>query len=145
MFVAGKELRNWMGGVPAEVKRVNERPAQAEIHIALEAVSGNSVPLNVQAKSAQGGQLFVALFESGLTSEVKAGENRGATLQHDYVVREWIGPLAMGTDTQVAATHLQRTLSLPAGAVPKNLGVAAFVQSDKGEVLQALALPLCGS
>jgi hypothetical protein len=141
MFIAGKELRSWSGGVPAAVKRTNERPAQADIHVSLGAVAGNSVPLEVEAKSARGGQLFVALYENGLTTEVKAGENGGATLHHDYVVREWIGPLTLGSDT----AHVQRSLALPAGAVPRNLGIAAFVQSDKGEVLQALALPLCAA
>jgi len=143
MFVAGKELRNWQGGLPAAVKRANDRPAQADIHIDLGAVNGNNLPLDVQAKSAQGGQLFVALYENGLASEVKAGENQGVTLRHDYVVRDWIGPIAMSAATQGGAAHLQRALTLPAGAVSKNLGVAAFVQSDKGEVLQAVALPMC--
>jgi hypothetical protein len=45
---------------------------------------------------------------------------------------------------QVQALKFARSVNLPAGASAKNLGVAAFVQTDKGEVLQALALPLCG-
>ena len=39
---------------------------------------------------------------------------------------------------------VSRTLALPAGAAASRLGVSAFVQTDKGEVLQALALPVCG-
>jgi hypothetical protein len=34
--------------------------------------------------------LFVAVVEDRLTSNVSAGENRGVTLSHDHVVREWI-------------------------------------------------------
>ncbi|RJG06850.1 DUF1223 domain-containing protein [Noviherbaspirillum cavernae] len=140
IFVAGKELRNWRSGVPAAVRRANERPAQADIRIALGALSDAGLPVDVNAQSAQGGQLFVALYENGLTSVIRAGENRGVTLQHDYVVRDWIGPIALNGAPGKA--QLQRALALPAGAA-KNLGVAAFVQSDTGEVLQALALPVC--
>jgi hypothetical protein len=32
---------------------------------------------------------------------------------------------------------------VPSTSIAKHLGVAAFVQNDAGEVLQALALPLC--
>jgi hypothetical protein len=160
MFVAGQELRNWSGGLPATVKRINERPAQADIGIALGKLAGNSLAVEVSAtmiknalhNAAQNdgqsqsapprGKLFVALYENGLTSAVKAGENGGATLKHDYVVREWIGPVALGGNGKA---QLSRTLTVPPGAVGGNLGVAAFIEGDKGEVLQALALPLCGA
>jgi len=145
IFVAGQELRNWSGGLPAAVKRINEHPAQADIGIALGKLAGNSLPIEVNARAAQDaaqrGKLFVALYENGLATEVKAGENGGATLRHDYVVREWVGPIALGGDGKA---RLSRALSVPLGAAARNLGVAAFVQSDQGEVLQALALPLCG-
>jgi hypothetical protein len=36
-----------------------------------------------------------------------------------------------------------RQLNVPLNAVRKNLSMTAFVQSDKGDVLQALNLPLC--
>jgi hypothetical protein len=82
----------------------------------------------------------VALYENGLSSEVKAGENKGVTLKHDFVVRDWIGPVALAGEGRAS---LPRVLQLPQGAAAKNLGVAAFVQGERGEVLQALALPLC--
>ena len=40
---------------------------------------------------------------------------------------------------------LSRTLQLPGGAVNRNLGVAAFMQTKKGKVLQTLAMPLCSA
>ena len=151
IFVAGQELRNWSGGLRAAVKRINKRPAQASIGIALGKLAGNSLPIEVNASmvknaaqnqnAAQRGKLFVALYENGLATEVKAGENGGATLRHDYVVREWVGPIALGGDGKARLSH---AVSVPSGAAARNLGVAAFVQSDQGEVLQALALPLCG-
>jgi len=143
VFVAGQELLNWSGGLPATVKRENARPAKADIGIALGKISGGSLPVEVSATSALRGHLFIAFFENGLVSEVKAGENRGATLRHDYVVRELIGPLDVPMDPKNAKALFSRTFAVPVGAAAKNLGVAAFVQSDSGEVLQALALPVC--
>jgi hypothetical protein len=55
------------------------------------------------------------------------------------VVREWIGPTALNQGTAT----LNRTLRIPVGSQIKNLGVAAFVQSPHGQVLQALSLPAC--
>ena len=38
---------------------------------------------------------YVAVYENDLTSQVRAGENSGATLHHDRVVRQWIGPVPL--------------------------------------------------
>jgi hypothetical protein len=84
--------------------------------------------------------LYVAVYESGLANRVTAGENRGATLQHDFVVREWWGPIALDAAGTASLVRQAGALSLASG------GAAAFVQSRRtGEVLQALALPACGS
>jgi len=147
IFVAGREVRDWSaawgGGIAAAVKRINARPAQADIGIALGKAADGRLPVEIRTNAAQGSKLFVALYENGLVSAIKAGENSGATLKHDYVVRDWIGPIALSSDRKNGRTALLRTLALPAGAIAENLGVAAFVQAAKGEVLQALSLPLC--
>lgn len=145
MFIAGQELRGgvsvWRGGLPAAVKRINSRPAQAEIDIALGRPAAGRLPVTVRATAAQGGRLYLALVENGLVSAVRAGENRGATLHHDHVVRAWLGPFALTAGTGNAV--FDRSIPLPPDAVPGNLSVAAFVQSERGQVLQAMALPLC--
>ncbi|MBI1889277.1 MAG: DUF1223 domain-containing protein [Burkholderiales bacterium] len=142
-FVGGRELRNWRGGLADAVAQINQRPAQANISITLGKQDNGAVPVAVNATARQGGRLFVALYENGISSEVKAGENRGVTLKHDYVVRDWIGPIALSGDAGKPA--LSRVLQLRPTMPSKNLGVAAFVESEKGEVLQALALPFCPS
>jgi hypothetical protein len=84
--------------------------------------------------------LYLGAYENKLVSEVKAGENRGKTLPHDYVVLQWAGPLEFKAARLVAR---QRLPLLPK-AVPANSGVVAFVQNRaSGEVLQALMLPAC--
>ncbi|MBA5689493.1 DUF1223 domain-containing protein [Rugamonas apoptosis] len=150
LFVAGQELRGgvdrWSGGVPAAVKRINAQPAQAEIRITLGQASAAGLPVEVNASAAHAGKLFVALVESGLASKVTAGENSGRLLRHDHVVRTWLAPvpLSSGDKAGVNMATVTRTLPLPSGAVAGKLGVSAFVQSERGEVLQALTLPACG-
>ncbi len=148
VFMGGKELRGgvggWRSGVPETVKRINSKPAQADITISLGKPAANSLPVEVNVKAGQAGKLFVALVESGIATDVKAGENNGSVLKHDFVVREWLGPIVLSGDAKESKAAWSRAVAIPAGAVAKNLGIAAFVQNDKGEVLQALALPVCG-
>ena len=145
MFIGGQELRNWHSDIPAAVRRINSQPSGANINIMLGKVVAGSVSVGVNAQAAQGGKLFVALYENDLTSRIRAGENDGVTLHHDYVVRQWIGPIAIQPGANAGKTGLQRVLILPTGSLGKNLGIAAFVEGDKGVVLQALALPFCGT
>jgi hypothetical protein len=140
IFMAGKELRDWRGGVANAVARINSQPAQAHIQITIDKLDVNTLHFSVQGKSAQAGNLHFALVEQSLISKIMAGENRGATLQHDFVAREWGEAIALNAG---ASNTQNRQLNVPANAVRKNLSVVAFVQSEKGEVLQALSLPLC--
>lgn len=144
MFIGGQELRNWSGGLPAAINGINRRAARASIGINLGRVSGGKLPVEIKTRTMPGDRLFVALYENGLSSQVKAGENSGAVLKHEFVVRDWIGPIALPTDA-LGVAALTRMLSVPPSSAPGRLGVAAFVQSDAGEVLQAVALPLCGT
>ncbi len=139
-FVAGKELRNWQGALDATVKQINGVPARAHIAIGIGAASAAGLPVHVRASGPPGAALQVALVESGITSRVGAGENSGRALRHDHVAREWIEAIALGPDGKADVT---RTLAIGAGVVPANLGVSAFVQSERGEVLQALSLNNC--
>jgi hypothetical protein len=147
MFVSGKEMRDWAiswrGGIAGMVKRINALPAQADIGIVLRSITNGSLPVEIIAKAPAGSKLFVALYETDLISEVKAGENQGATLKHDYVVRDWSGPVALSSGGTGGRTAWSRAISLPVEAPRKNLGVAAFIQTDAGDVLQAISLPLC--
>ena len=76
----------------------------------------------------------------GLKSTVTRGENSGQTLTHDFVVRQWHGPLALNQGT-LLARHLsaKEVLTLDAPSAGRSLGVAAFVQNVSGAVLQATA------
>ena len=130
------------------VNGINQMPPKASIALTLTLnpaspqlleLTGNvTVPNGPNRTNAQ---VYVALYENSLYSEVKAGENRGEKLSHDYVVRELIGPLAMEAGGRL---NLMRNLNLKPEWKTKDSGIAVFVQNGKtGEVLQALALPLC--
>lgn len=111
------------------------KPARAGIRLELEAVSPSHMAIKAAFRGPPASQAFVALYENNLATDVKAGENEGATLRHDYVVREWLGPIEV-------PGKLEKTVALQADWKAGDLGVAAFVQ-DGPTLLQATALAGC--
>ena len=86
-------------------------------------------------------QTFLAVYENNLVTAVASGENRGKQLRHDFVVRALAGPFPV--DPAGEASFVQHIALDPAwkGA---DLYIASFVQNRaSGEVLQALAAPVC--
>ncbi len=147
MFIGARVLRSskWQGWVQESVKRLNALPARADIAISLGAVGPAGLPVEVRASALASGKLHVALVQNDIDSQVKSGENRGRLLHHDHVVREWLAPVALEGKAAKPAAAITRTVPLPAGALPKNLSISAFVQSERGEILQAFSLPLCAA
>jgi len=149
--VGGFELRDWnsTAAFKSSVAKINAQPSGADIQLSLTPDSAGPPTADLDAHftlpagaGAQGVQAYVAVFENNLTSQVKAGENTGATLHHQFVVRQWLGPVPI-TDGQARIT--QKIALTPDvnvhGADPT--GVVAFVQNSQGDILQALALPEC--
>lgn len=83
------------------------------------------------AQTSDGAQVWLALYADDQTTQVRAGENRGATLHHDRVVRRLYGPWPL---TQAVSQQVQ--LKPDAG----RWGVTAFVQDARGNTLQSLNL-----
>jgi len=147
VMLQGRDFRDWgSGGAFDEaVARINARPPGASIALALGGGQRDSLAVEVRADLLDRGQeadagLYLATYENKLVSRVSAGENRGRTLGHDYVVFEWLGPIPF-TGGRIDE---RRALPLLPGATPAHSGVAAFVQNRRtAEVLQALLLPSC--
>jgi hypothetical protein len=146
VLLQGQDFRGWGGRAFEEaVARINARPPTAGIALALEGGRRDTLAVEVRAEllgpvEERDAALYVASYENRLISRVAAGENRGRTLSHDYVVFEWLGPIAF-TGGRIEE---RRVLPLLPNAVPANSGVAAFVQNRRtAEVLQALMLPTC--
>jgi hypothetical protein len=79
-------------------------------------------------------RIYVAVVESGITVDVRSGENAGRKLRHDHVVRT----------LQAAAGANQEArfkVSLSPSWRYSQLGLVAFAEDERsGEVLQAVAL-----
>jgi hypothetical protein len=148
VFVGARETPRWSDAATfdAAVRAVNARAPRAALALAA-GVEGDRLFARVDAHSVQAAapQVTLALVQGGLSTAVRAGENRGETLRNDHVVREWSGPfpVARADAHQAAAVRW----ALPAGARPAELSVVAFAQdAASGEILQAVQLPLakCG-
>jgi len=137
LVLNGHDFRD-TAGIEKQVARINAQVPS--VNLTLNATRKDStLNTSVSVKPVTGStqepmELFVALYENNLESQVLAGENRGKHLQHDYVVRALIGPVAVATDK---ATHQALSFPLAADWKTAEMGLAAFVQSTKtGEVLQ---------
>ena len=141
VLLQGRDYRQW--GTPAfdrEVERINARPAAASIRLGIRELKKDGMTVEAEAQvldpaHAKDAVLFIAAYENRLSTTVTAGENRGETLRHDYVVLEWV---------EAPGLAVRRELPLLPKAIPANSGVAAFVQNRRsGEVLQALMQSGC--
>ena len=95
----------------------------------------------VKPADGKNADVFIALYENKLVSQVKAGENNGSTLKHDYVVREFFGAYQMSNQNEFS-----KNFSLKPEWKGRDAGAVIFVQnSQTGEILQSLALPFCKS
>lgn len=149
IFLAGREARDWRGGnFKQTVRSINAQPARVALELSQWPAGPGRLAIKASAVALPGLRsaplgLYLALYENDLTSDVKAGENRGATLRHSFVVRQWQKPLALDENGNATTTWDQK---LPADLQPGNIGVVAFVgNTSTGEVLQALALPACAA
>jgi hypothetical protein len=151
VLLQGQDFRHWQdegnpgGAFSQAVSKINAQPAKARISLTLNALRKDVFEVEAAAEL-QGASpspeiaLFLGSYENKLVSDVKAGENRGKTLPHDYVVLQWAGPLEFKRG-KLSERHV---LPLLPKAVRDHSGVVAFVQDRAtGEVLQALMLPAC--
>lgn len=142
-FVGGTELRSWDTQLPAAIRRINASSARVNIGLSVTPVSGGKLLLDATAVAPDArteGQLYLAISESGISSTVLRGENRGATLHHDAAVRLWLGPVALAQ----GRAQLRREVQLPANWRPENLQIVAFVQgAGSSTILQALSTAPC--
>lgn len=146
VLLQGRDFRRWgSGAFDQEVAKINAQSAKARISILLDrrgtgAFAVETAAELLEARPPADAALYLGAYENKLVSEVKAGENRGKTLAHDYVVLQWAGPFGF----QGRKAEARQTLPLLPKAVPAHSGVVAFVQDRaSGAVLQALMLPAC--
>ncbi|HEY2000494.1 DUF1223 domain-containing protein [Paraburkholderia sp.] len=154
VFVSGRELRGWSQAESFEgrVQQVTAQPAQADVALELTApatqgANGFGVAARFTSRVDAGEPLsaYLAVYENALSSEVRAGENRGATLHHERVVRQWIGPVPLTAgNAQIHREIMLDDADGNAAMASGKYGVVGFVENAAtGEVLQVADLAAC--
>jgi hypothetical protein len=112
--------------------------AQAQISLARD---GNQFNANVAPVAGGPARLaaYWAVTELNHVTSVKAGENEGVTLKHDFVVREY-KPVAAWTAKADAPTPLSFTPSTPSDPKHARQVNLVVVNADTGRPVQALKL-----
>ncbi len=152
VLVDGRDLDGWsrLRALDAAAQSVAGRAPAADLMLRAVA-GGDALDVDLQIRwrrpAATGVAAYVVISEDRLESRVNAGENRGAILRHDYVVRQLLGPFSLDSASAKATTWpIKQRISLGRDWKRADLAISAFVQEDaSGEMLQAVRLPLCGN
>ena len=148
VVINGRDFRYWSWGsrIKSKIADITGMPAEAKIDLTLKrdgrtklAATSNIMllPSSYPRQSA----VFMALYQSNLTTQVRAGENSGRQLKHDFVVRELRGPFDINGRS---VKKVSQDFYLDKSWNPADIGVAVFVQDrNTGRILQALSSQHC--
>ncbi len=141
----GRDFKGWDDSrLNNAINEVQEVPAQANLGLSVITLKDGSLMLKTNAESLNPDlfkttDIFVALYENGLVTNVQAGENAGRQLKHDYVVRKLFGAYQINNKSQFS-----KNFTLHTSWANKNAGAAIFLQdSTNGKIIQSLALDFC--
>jgi len=142
VLLQGHEFPADLRAAPGQsLERVAREPAVATIELSAtaDATGYEATATGRIGDAAQRDRAAIAIayVDSGLVSDIKAGENKGAKFTHDHVVRALQAGSAAGASFRYS-TRFARPAE--AGLAPM---LVAFVQNPAtGDILQALALDL---
>jgi hypothetical protein len=129
----GRSWRDWYRG-----REMPALPAAAALRVQITPGAPLHVRVDTTLATAANGPAFrnyVAITEDGLASQVRAGENRGALLRHDHVVRAFAGPLPLAGG--------EADIDLPPDLDPARARLVAFAQdADNGHIAQVASCKL---
>ncbi len=138
VVIDGRDFRRWpvRGDFEKAIAEIAASPAPAGIEIRSKPSGERGVEGSASVKSAaKNVELYVALTQDGLSSKVTRGENRGETLHHNAVVRDF-ADLGAGGGTFRFKPQDDWDLA--------HMSLVAFAQDTKtGRVLQAVSTPIC--
>jgi hypothetical protein len=120
LVINGKEsfVGSAESAIRAAIDRQLERDDQGTIAIEKVTRDGNTMRVDVRATTTAKANVVVVLFENGITTDVRSGENANHRLTDDAIVR-WEGNAAQGP------------VAIPLDPAWKQIGVAAFLQDPK--------------
>ena len=146
----GRDFKGWDNARLREQVEISRKFAsRVNLGLKSSAAANGEILLNVTAETvkpsdAKNMDVFVAIFENKLSSAVKAGENSGRELKHDYVVRDFFGAYQLSNNNMFNKDFTLKPVLKNAGKQFENMGAVVFVQSTQtGEILQSLALTFC--
>ena len=145
--MSGRDFKGWDNSrLNEKIEASQKLASRANLKLSAVAEADGSITLKTNAEAtnpdnAKKADVFIALYENKLVSQVKAGENSGSTLKHDYVVRELFGAYQMSNQNS-----FNKNFTLKPEWKSKDAGAVIFVQdSGTGEIMQSLALKFCNS
>jgi len=141
----GQDFKGWDNSrLKSAIEQTQQQASRANLTLSVTNNADGSIALNATAEAAnindaKNTDVFVALYENGLVTNVQAGENVGRTLKHDYVVRKLFGAYQINNLNQ-----FNKSFNLGKAWQAKEAGAAIFVQdSTNGKIIQSLALDFC--
>jgi hypothetical protein len=136
IFLSGQEWRDWDSSQDLKNQFSRVRQQDASIILRLDQTEGSS-QVKIAARAIDPGkpidpttQVFIATTRAPFTNKVNAGENRGETLSHAHVVRQWLGPFSVNAQGVINAT---------ATLLSDDQNIVAIAQNTKtGQIIQAV-------
>ncbi len=145
IFISGEVVHNWREHGTDVIEFINSFDSEANISLA---VKKTDETLNIDTEvtvlgeeNQANSQLYLALTEDNIISEIHGGDNIGAVFNHQNLVRRWLGPFELNSDGD--PTLVQSSLPLDPSWKLHDLTLVAIVQNlNNAYVLQGLSLPL---
>lgn len=148
----GHDFRGWDNSrLNQSIEATQKFAARANLSLNAVTQANGEITLKASAQvvkpmDAKNADVFVALYENKLASQVNAGENNGRELKHDYVVREFFGAYQINNQNEFSKNFTLSPVWKMHGYKFENMGAVIFVQnSQNGEILQSLALKFCNA
>jgi len=141
----GRDFKGWDNSrLNSAIKDKQKLASRANLSLDAINEADGSITLKANAETVnpvdtKKADVFVALYQNNLVTQVKAGENVGRELKHDYVVRKLFGAYQINNQNM-----FQKQFKLGLEWQKRDAGAVIFVQDAiSGEIIQSLALKFC--
>ena len=137
----GRDFRGWnQPAFESALRDLAAQPGDGALDLAAR-FTDSGAQASLSARGPAGARVVLVRYENGLASQVKAGENSGRRLTHDFVVRDW---QEVGTLSAEGRLDARSTLPARSDIQPARTGLAALMEdAASGRIIQAVALPYC--
>jgi hypothetical protein len=141
VFLSGNEWRDWDSQQDLQRQFARVKQQDASVILRLDQSEGTS-QVKVAARAIDPSkpidaniQLFIATTRAPFTNKINAGENRGETLTHAHVVRQWLGPFAVNSQGLINANATLLSDDQNIIAIAQDMKTGRVVQAVKAKAL----------